>query len=254
MIALGESLERTRNEKFMGWYHSHPFDLGDHSHCFMSQTDISTHLQWQRTEDPHGNPFVALVVDPLRSAHEGKPELKAFRAYPPEYTSPVSNECPDGSVEASEQVRLEHWGSCWNRYYELDIEYYMSQTSRKIMEQLTQDYLWIRKLTSKPDNVGKIVACAKQFRTATQTPAVKAATTTGTTSSVGAALALAGTSGKAAGGNRSRPSGEDGMSLLAGPNTARNKEWNKAMGMVNELANEQICESSLQTTKERLFS
>ena len=25
MIALGESLERTRREKFMGWYHSHPF-------------------------------------------------------------------------------------------------------------------------------------------------------------------------------------------------------------------------------------
>ena len=45
MIALGESLERTRKEKFMGWYHSHPFDLGDHSHCFLSQTDLSTELQ-----------------------------------------------------------------------------------------------------------------------------------------------------------------------------------------------------------------
>lgn len=30
MIALGESLESTRKEKFMGWYHSHPFDVGEH--------------------------------------------------------------------------------------------------------------------------------------------------------------------------------------------------------------------------------
>lgn len=119
MIALGESLEITRKERFMGWYHSHPFDLGEHSHCFLSQTDLSTQLQWQRAEDPHGNPFVAIVVDPLRSAHLGVPELKAFRAYPPEYNSPISNECPDGSVEPVEHQRLELWGSCWNRYYEL---------------------------------------------------------------------------------------------------------------------------------------
>lgn len=119
MIALGESLEITRKERFMGWYHSHPFDLGENSHCFLSQTDLSTQLQWQRAEDPHGNPFVAIVVDPLRSTHLGVPELKAFRAYPPEYNSPVNNECPDGSVEVVDQQRLELWGSCWNRYYEL---------------------------------------------------------------------------------------------------------------------------------------
>lgn len=119
MIQLGEALEITRKERFMGWYHSHPFDLAQHSHCFLSQTDLSTQLQWQRAEDPHGNPFVAIVVDPLRSAHQTSPELKAFRVYPPEYNPPVPNECPDGSIETNEQQRLELWGSCWNRYYEL---------------------------------------------------------------------------------------------------------------------------------------
>lgn len=143
MISLNECLERTRKERFMGWYHSHPFDLGDHSHCFLSQTDLSTQLQWQRAEDPHGNPFVAIVVDPLRTAHTGVPELKAFRAFPPEYESAIPNECPDGSIEPTEQVRLEHWGSCWNRYYELSVEYYMSSTSRKILGDLTQNYLWM---------------------------------------------------------------------------------------------------------------
>jgi COP9 signalosome complex subunit 5 len=81
MIALGESLEPTRREKFMGWYHSHPFEyVSDRSHCFLSQTDVSTQLQWQRAEDVHGNPFLAIVVDPLRSLAKNVPELKAFRA------------------------------------------------------------------------------------------------------------------------------------------------------------------------------
>lgn len=236
MIALGESLERTRRERFMGWYHSHPFDLGDHSHCFMSQTDISTHLQWQRTEDPHGNPFVALVVDPLRSAHLGTPELKAFRAYPPEYTSPVANECPDGTVEPSEQVRLEHWGSCWNRYYELSIEYYMSQTSRKVMEQLTQSYLWIRKLMSPPDNTKEIIACTKQFQTARDV-------------APRSSLIEVGGRGQRSG-MKKADHAEDGMTLLTGPN----KEWSKAVITMNDLAGADACEKSLQGTKERLFS
>lgn len=119
MITLGESLEITRKERFMGWYHSHPFDLGKNSHCFLSQTDLSTQLQWQRAEDPHGNPFVAIVVDPIRSYHYNIPEIKAFRAYPPEYNSPVEHECPDGTIETTDQQRLELWGSCWSRYYEL---------------------------------------------------------------------------------------------------------------------------------------
>jgi COP9 signalosome complex subunit 5 len=147
MIALGECLERTRHEKFMGWYHSHPFDLGPNSHCFLSQTDLSTQLQWQRAEDPHGNPFVAVVLDPLRTIHRGIPEIKAFRAYPPEYNSNTPNECPDGSILDDEQSRLELWGSCWNRYYVLEVEYFMSSHARNVLQQLTQDYMWIRTLS-----------------------------------------------------------------------------------------------------------
>ena len=148
MISLGERLEGTRREKFMGWYHSHPFDLilGEdaRTHCYLSQTDLSTQLQWQRAEDPHGNPFAAVVVDPLLSMHTGSPQLKAFRAYPPEYQSAIPNECPDGKIVPSEKHRLELWGSCWNRYYELKVEYYMSEASRAILGDLTQDYLWMK--------------------------------------------------------------------------------------------------------------
>lgn len=177
MIALGESLENTRKEKFMGWYHSHPFDVGIHSHCFLSQTDISTQLQWQRAEDPHGNPFLAIVVDPLRSLAKGVPELKAFRAYPPEYTNPVQNQCPNGEIIHEEQARLEQWGSCWSSYYELEVEYFMSAGARSVLSTLTQNFLWMRTLGSTPmceteardrypDRVGKAAERLKKFQPA----------------------------------------------------------------------------------------
>ena len=150
MIQLSTSLEHTRKEKVMGWYHSHPFDLGTHSHCFLSSTDISTQLLWQRSEDPQGNPFVAIVVDPLRSIHKGRPEMKAFRCFPPEYASQEPNECPDGSIVTDEQSRIAMWGAAWNRYYELEVEYYMSQSARKVMSTLTQSFLWMRTLGHTP--------------------------------------------------------------------------------------------------------
>mmetsp|Transcript_54515 Transcript_54515/g.81191 ORF Transcript_54515/g.81191 Transcript_54515/m.81191 type:complete len:404 (+) Transcript_54515:124-1335(+) len=150
MISLGESLERTRKEKIMGWYHSHPFDVGTDSHCYLSQTDINTQLLWQRSEDPRGNPFLAIVVDPLRSLAKNVPEIKAFRVYPPEYNSPVTNECPDGNIIAEEQARLEKWGSCWSRYYELKVQYFMSGSARNVMGILTQNFLWMRTLGSTP--------------------------------------------------------------------------------------------------------
>jgi len=134
----------------MGWYHSHPFDVGMHSHCFLSQTDLSTQLQWQRAEDPHGNPFVAVVVDPLRSLAKNVPEVKAFRVYPPDYNSPVGNECPDGTVVGKEKTRLEKWGSCWSRYYELEVDYFMSRSSRHVMDILTRNFLWMRNLGTTP--------------------------------------------------------------------------------------------------------
>eukprot|EP00586_Coscinodiscus_wailesii_P011499 CAMPEP_0172508634 /NCGR_PEP_ID=MMETSP1066-20121228/213479_1 /TAXON_ID=671091 /ORGANISM="Coscinodiscus wailesii, Strain CCMP2513" /LENGTH=367 /DNA_ID=CAMNT_0013286699 /DNA_START=12 /DNA_END=1115 /DNA_ORIENTATION=+ len=148
IITLAETMEKTRKEKFMGWYHSHPFDVGIHSHCYLSQTDISTQLQWQRAEDPHGNPWLAIVIDPLRSLAKNNPEMKAFRVYPPDYKSAVTNECPDGSIVHDEQARLEKWGSCWSRYYELEVEYFMSANARSVIGILTQNYLWMRTLGS----------------------------------------------------------------------------------------------------------
>ena len=149
MINLGESLERTRAERFMGWYHSHPFDVEAHSHCFMSSTDIATQLAWQRAEDRNGNPWLGIVVDPLRSLAKGKPEMGAFRAYPPEFTAPA-NETPDGRIVVDADARVERWGSCWNRYHQIEITTFMSTLGESIMNMLSKKYLWIKRLSSTP--------------------------------------------------------------------------------------------------------
>jgi COP9 signalosome complex subunit 5 len=45
MIELGESNELSRKERFCGWYHSHPFDVDVNSHCYLSNTDITTQVR-----------------------------------------------------------------------------------------------------------------------------------------------------------------------------------------------------------------
>ena len=74
----------------MGWYHSHPFDVGINSHCFLSQTDLTTQLQWQRAEDPHGNPFLAVVIDPLRSLGQERTRNEGLQGLPTRVQFPRS--------------------------------------------------------------------------------------------------------------------------------------------------------------------
>jgi COP9 signalosome complex subunit 5 len=102
----------------MGWYHSHPFDVGPHSNAFLSATDVSTQLLWQISEDAAGNPWLALVVDPLRGVAKGKPEIGAFRCYPTNYTPPKGL-APDGVSWDDERARNARWGESCISYHQL---------------------------------------------------------------------------------------------------------------------------------------
>lgn len=169
MIELGESNEITKKDRFCGWYelfisqfyyifkdnfiryHTHPFDVDIHSQCFMSSTDISTQLQWQRAEDPFGNPWIAIVIDPLRSIANEKPELAAFRVYPPEYTAPA-NETPNGEIVTNDKFRIERWGAVWNRYYQLEMQFYMSSLTQSVIGVLKNKFSWKESISSTPSN------------------------------------------------------------------------------------------------------
>jgi COP9 signalosome complex subunit 5 len=147
MIDMGESIEMTRPERFCGWYHTHPFDLDGTSHCYLSNTDVQTQLQWQRAEDRHGNHWLAIVIDPLLSIAQSRPEMMAFRVYPPEYNA-VRDECPDGRVVREERERVSLWGACWNRYYRLEIEYFMSTLAQDTLNIMRTQLLWPKAFTS----------------------------------------------------------------------------------------------------------
>lgn len=153
MIELSELVEKSRKERLFGWYHSHPFDVDEsHNHCFLSSTDMSTQLAWQNAEDGNGNPFLAIVIDPLRSFAKNRAEIGAFRAYPPTH-APPPHQTPDGSMCRDEAKCVELWGSCWNRYYELKIEFFMSSQAKIIIDVLNNSFLWARTLGAVPPNL-----------------------------------------------------------------------------------------------------
>lgn len=148
-IQLGEMIESTRLENFCGWYHTHPFDVDVNSHCFFSNTDISTQLSWQLSEDRAGNPFVGIVIDPLRSLAKGRPEMAAFRAYPPGYQPPL-NETPDGTFCADKRTNEEKWGASWSSYYKLEMDFFMSPLANNVLSTLANNFLWQNTFTSSP--------------------------------------------------------------------------------------------------------
>jgi COP9 signalosome complex subunit 5 len=152
MIDLSEQLERTRPERLIGWYHSHPFDVGTHSNCFLSATDVQTQNMWQRALDPK---WIAIVVDPLRSIAKQVPDMMCFRVYPPEYNG-NAEECPDGKKVPDESVRSSRWGKLHYRYYALKVEYFVSEIGKSMLDILSKNHSWIRVLSSsaitEPEN------------------------------------------------------------------------------------------------------
>jgi COP9 signalosome complex subunit 5 len=152
MIDLSEQLEKTRPERLIGWYHSHPFDVGTESNCFLSATDVQTQQMWQRALDPK---WIAIVVDPLRSLAKQVPDMMCFRVYPPEYSG-KQEECPDGKKVAEETARSSRWGKLHYRYYALKVEYFVSELGRAMLDILARKHSWIRVLASsailEPEN------------------------------------------------------------------------------------------------------
>jgi COP9 signalosome complex subunit 5 len=174
MTQLVDSMELRRKDRFVGWYHSHPFDVTTYSHCHLSATDVQTQFMWQ-SQIPH---WVAIVCDPLRSLARQEPEFGCFRCYPVNHTPPkvrarppvrscvrvfrergcrivsrsshaaAQNESPDGSVSENEQARVVRWGVTHNRYYSMAISYFMSTLGSQVLGIMSNSSLWIRVLSS----------------------------------------------------------------------------------------------------------
>lgn len=143
MINLMEAMEKNRQEGFVGWYHSHPFDVGTHPTWFLSNVDMQTQNTYQM-----GSPlWTSIVIDPLRSVAKQYPELGVFRAFPSKV--PDSKLMPDGEVPPSEEFALLRWHDTWRRYYVVKHQFFMSSLSINFLKIMSRNVLWIRALANE---------------------------------------------------------------------------------------------------------
>jgi len=125
-----------RLENAIGWYHSHP-GYG----CWLSGIDVSTQMLNQDFQDP----FVAIVVDPIRTISAGKVNLGAFRTYPKGYKPPSEDEISE--YQTIPLNKIEDYGVHCKQYYTLDVSYFKSAMDKNLLDSLWNHY-WVNTLSS----------------------------------------------------------------------------------------------------------
>ncbi|VDL41233.1 unnamed protein product [Hymenolepis diminuta] len=131
-----ESMERVgRREKVLGWYHSHP-GYG----CWLSGIDVSTQSSNQRYQEP----FVAVVVDHIRTLSFGKVHVGAFRTYPEGYKPP--DEGPQ-EYQSIPMEKIEDFGVHCKSYYSLEVSFFKSSLEKNLINMLWYKY-WLNSLSA----------------------------------------------------------------------------------------------------------
>lgn len=125
-----------RQEHVVGWYHSHP-GYG----CWMSGIDCSTQMQNQQYLEP----FLAIVIDPIRTCAAGKVEIGAFRTFPEGYKPPKQ----ENEYQTIPLNKIEDFGVHANQYYSLDISFFKSSLDSHMLDLLWNKY-WVNTLSSSP--------------------------------------------------------------------------------------------------------
>jgi len=138
MINFTENCEQVgKAEHVCGWYHSHP-GYG----CWMSGIDVQTQMTYQA----HQEPWLAVVIDPVRTCAAGKVEIGAFRTYPEGYTPPDEGPSEYQSIPLD---KIEDFGVHAKQYYQLPVEVFKNSMDTSILELLWNKY-WIDTLSSSP--------------------------------------------------------------------------------------------------------
>ena len=124
-----------RLENVIGWYHSHP-GYG----CWLSGIDVATQLMNQTYQEP----FVAIVIDPIRTISAGKVNLGAFRTYPKGYKPPDEGPSEYQTIPLN---KIEDFGVHCKQYYPLDVSYFKSSLDHRLLDSLWNKY-WVHTLSS----------------------------------------------------------------------------------------------------------
>lgn len=118
-----------RKEQIIGWYHSHP-GFG----CWLSGIDVQTQKLHQGFEDP----YLAIVVDPLKSIKDGEINIGAFRTF-----------YDNHDTEANHDTGSLGWHS--KDYYPLDIKLLVNKLDRFILEEIDDNRPQYTKLVIPED-------------------------------------------------------------------------------------------------------
>jgi len=133
-----------REENVVGWYHSHP-GYG----CWLSGIDVNT----QMLNQEYTEPFLAIVIDPIRTQAAGKVDIGAFRTYPADYKPPEGGAGAGGSSSSAADGpsiplnKIEDFGVHAKKYYSLEITYFKSSLDSHLFDLLWNKY-WVSTLSS----------------------------------------------------------------------------------------------------------
>ena len=117
-----------REENVVGWYHSHP-GYG----CWLSGIDVTTQMNNQQYQDP----FIAIVVDPIRTITSGKVDLGAFRTYPKGFKPADDGPSKYQSIPLN---KIEDFGVHCKQYYSLEVSYFRSTLDDGLLNSLWKQY------------------------------------------------------------------------------------------------------------------
>jgi len=134
---LSVAKESGRMENVLGWYHSHP-GYG----CWLSGIDVSTQMLNQQYQEP----WLAVVIDPYKTAATGKVDIGAFRTYPQGYKPPQG---ADSEFESVPLNKIEDFGAHQSQYYQLEISYFKSSCDTALLNAIWNKY-WIATLSASP--------------------------------------------------------------------------------------------------------
>lgn len=137
MVQYLELLKQVgREEHIVGWYHSHP-GYG----CWLSGIDVATQSLNQNFQDP----YLAIVVDPIRTVNQRKVDIGAFRAFPPGYTETNKLERVSKAMPHVAKSKKQDYGTHAEEYYPLNISFYQAYHDEMFID-LVLDKSWVSKL------------------------------------------------------------------------------------------------------------
>ncbi|CDJ57237.1 Mov34/MPN/PAD-1 domain-containing protein, putative [Eimeria maxima] len=129
MIQFLEAAEKVpMQQKVVGWYHSHP-NYG----CWLSGIDVCT----QQLQQQHQDPFLAIVVDPIRTICNRSIELGGFRTLlPGEEKRDDAGDAEAASSQLLPAEKVNDFGAHWKRYYQLRVHWCANSISAPLVEQM----------------------------------------------------------------------------------------------------------------------